>query len=82
MIQIIIIHAFTPSFISLRSCDYTLVFILILEAYHIYLYIAYLLLNMSLALFLGVQTPQVSTTRSKQGEEIPEDLQLAEEERE
>ena len=51
-----------PSIVSLCSYDFILVSTLTLDACYVLLYFAYLLLNMSLTLFLDVQTPQVSNT--------------------
>lgn len=60
------IHALLPSIVSLYSYDLVLVSTLILDACYVHLYLAYLLLNMSLTLFLDVQTPQVTTMKSRQ----------------
>ncbi|XXG82985.1 hypothetical protein AAC387_Pa10g0851 [Persea americana] len=56
-----------PSIVFLYSYDLVFVSTLTLDACYVLLYFVYLLLNMSLTMFLGVQTHQVSTTmRSSQ----------------
>ena len=66
MFLMVIIHALGLALIPCIRTIIIPVIILILDACHVHLYLAYLLLNMSLTLFLGVQTPQVTTMRSRQ----------------